>query len=101
MHPIMAEEGFVIVGGSEAEEVADPNPNSQPDHHKRKLEDLELGAPEHGHIADLNADPEDVPADGVDDDEDDEDDDGADVAEPVKRQRLDEKSDGSGVLLLL
>lgn len=98
----MAEEGFVVVGGSEAEEmVADPNPNSQPDHHKRKLEDLELGAPEHGHIADLNADPEDVPADGDgdDDEDDDEDDDGADLAEPVKRQRLDEKSDGSGVLL--
>ncbi|XP_075648964.1 uncharacterized protein LOC142619648 isoform X2 [Castanea sativa] len=95
----MAEEGFVVVGGSEAEEavVADPNPNSQPDHHKRKLEDLELGAPEHGHIADLNADPEDVPADGGGDGDgdDDEDDDGADVAEPVKRQRLDEKSDGS------
>ncbi|GMY08023.1 far upstream element-binding protein 1-like isoform X2 [Fagus crenata] len=89
----MAEEEFVVVVAADVADVADPNPTVQPDH-KRKLEDLEPGAPEHnepssGHIADLNAEPDEA----LDDDD-------ADVAEPsdesqVKRPRLDDKSEGS------
>jgi hypothetical protein len=95
----MAEEEFVVVVAADVADVADPNPTVQPDH-KRKLEDLEPGAPEHnepssGHIADLNAEPDEA----LDDDD-------ADVAEPsdesqVKRPRLDDKSEGSGIFFCL